>query len=112
MSRYKYPDVPHNFVRTPVITVIRTVTLRTPRDHFDALTLNVIEVIAEEIGGCLVQISATNDDFIEGRCHCLHEMWFSDYFNDEPSEEAVKHFEKKLLEIKLENQLEAGRTIA
>ena len=112
MSRHKYPDIPHNFVRTPVITVIRTVTLRTPRDHFDTLTLNVIEVIAEEIGGCLVQISAANDDFIEGQCHCIHEMWFSDSFNEQSGEEAVKYFEKKLLEIELENRPEAGRTRA
>lgn len=90
----------------PLITVIRTVTLPTPHGEFDRLTVNLMEVISKN-GGCLVQVSAVNNDFIEHRCRTIYEMWFPDYFDDEPSADlAIERFDELCLEIKLENHLE------
>lgn len=90
----------------PLITVIRTVTLPTPHGEFDRLTVNLMEVISKD-GGCLVQISAANDDFIEHRCRTIYEMWFPDYFHEEPSVDlAIERFDELCLEIKLENHLD------
>ena len=88
----------------PLITVTRTVTIPTPYGEFDRLTVNLMEVISRN-GGCLVQVSATNYDFIGHRCRTVYEMWFPDYFSDEPCAGlAIERFDELCLEIEEENR--------
>ena len=90
----------------PLITVIRTVTIPTPYGEYDRLTVNVIEVRSKP-SGFLVQVSAANDNYIGHRCSTIYEMWFPDFFDDEPSIDlAIERFDELCLEIRLETHLE------
>ena len=88
----------------PLITVIRTVTIPTVYEVHDRLTINVIEVRSNP-SGFLVQVSAANDDFIGHRCSTIYEMWFPDYFYDEPCAGlAIERFDELCPEIEEENR--------